>query len=494
MALFCENCGNPLSKNSNYCENCGCLIERNNEKMIEKCKEPISVKTHDNLINELCFLFANNDWDEKWRRVCERKERGQLGILLTNTTNCPKEQLSNFYCKLEEYILTRTYRNAYYYVLDMNTQRVKKSFSSAQHSQLDFVISTLQSVCRVGTPQYLMVVGDCSTIASARWKNPMREHNDKEDEYVDSDLPYATLDLHSPFEKISPFCLSVGRIPSLPQSGFEEAIQYMEHSQHFAEQYTCTNAFVMAAREWEKVSRTSFEHLTPDFYTCPSYSFVPESHMQILDNNEPYNLLCFNLHGSNNTDYWYCGGENGVQAFDTCAYAPQSTPTNERFGYILASEACYGAKPMIKAQQSILMTAIQNRCLGFVGSSQIAYGMTDRSILLGDSLCLADIVVSHFSKYVAQGYREGDSFIAAMVDMLSSNDGLVRDEHRKTLATFALYGDPSVALLQGTSNAKNYVQMEQKDGLGLHIKMPDIKGRCCGPALGLWPRSAALPA
>jgi hypothetical protein len=89
---------------------------------------------------------------------------------------------------------------------------------------------------------------------------------------------------------------------------------------------------------------------------------------------------------------------------------------------------------------SIVVTAIKNNCVAFVGSSKIAYGYAD------GSLCCADVIAKNFTAGIAKGETAGKAFLGAL-SALSA--GYMCEEDIKTTAEFALYADPSVTLIAG---------------------------------------------
>jgi hypothetical protein len=323
-----------------------------------------------------------------------------------------------------------------------------------------------------------MIIGDRSAIGSARWKNAVYDpsgHGDS-DEFVDSDIPYVVLDTSSPFEgKLPSSRIVVGRVPSDPESGFDEACKYMHNTARFAGKATVADSFALSALEWERVSRINFNPTAPDLYTCPPCSFVKRDNLRLLPNYSSHNLYCFNLHGSSTHDYWVSGDGNP-------AYFPSQLPSNGSLGYVLGTEACYGAKPVIRkdsANQSVLVSALTNRCLGYIGSTQIAYGIPDSALEHGASPFGADILIGKFVEYVALGSCIGDAYIEALGDLVNSaRKGQTCSEEIKTLATFALYGDPSTSLIgktQKTLKSAPDAPKPTERRSALHIDMPDVR-------------------
>jgi hypothetical protein len=121
-------------------------------------------------------------------------------------------------------------------------------------------------------------------------------------------------------------------------------------------------------------------------------------------------------------------------------------------GYALMTEACYGAKPFIyDGEKSILVHALTNGCVAFVGSTTPAWGG------VGETMLYADVLAHKYLKYIQSGKTAGESYILALNDVMSSLYGC-RELKLKTWAQFFLYGDPSIALVakHGQSNYSSF--------------------------------------
>lgn len=463
--FYCENCGAKLSDDALFCENCGTKVS------------PITTNniggTPD--LSEDIFIFNKSDWRHLWRGNASDAFRA---IILTNTSDCSDQQRERFYKSLKKYTdYRREYGNTDYFILDMESQHIIKTPMLTKPSSLEFILKVLKDVCAVRIPDYLFIVGDRDAVESISWNNPLHHSpslNRDSDKTVDSDLPYVTLSTESPFNSVTfPYTLRVGRLPAQAKSGFEQAVEYFENTSAVVHDNVAKYAphpLVLCAEEWQKCSHSIFYPNSDELYPCGPYTYISQSKMQILSNRTPHNLYCFNLHGSPTMDYWVNG--------DGCAaYSPQALP--HRHGYVIGTEACYGAKPVIRktTEQSILITALQNGCLGYLGSTQIAFGITDDFFSPGYQFSNADAMVGGFTKYVSEGYSLGESYVKSVKDILNSaKSNKLRGEECKTLASFALYGDPSLICFEYFScysASKSYEPKANQD-TSIHIAMPDI--------------------
>ena len=458
MTFFCENCGQKLPSDARFCENCGCRIsyEKDDSDIVASCENNLS-------------LFAERNWEGAWKALLSDGKYEACGIILTNTSDCPENLKDEFRRTVSEYISCKSQAGVCYCVLDMATQSVKNSLFGNSLSDVGFLVKVLKEICKIAAPKYLLILGDRSCIGSAKWENLLNDPDGDSDAFVDSDLPYVALNAESPFEGGSrAFCLDVGRIPSVAKNGFREACAYLKNAMNY-EECTYSSSFALSAKEWETVSRVNFRNASPEFYTCPPFTLVEEMRQyqfDVLPNDNRHNLLCFNLHGSPTHHYWLSGD-------GTLAYSPKCLPNGNDIGYVLCTEACYGAKPIISedGDQSILISALAGHCLGFVGSTQIAYGLPDVALLHGGSPCCADILIGEFATRVANGDSLGDAYMRALSAM-TENRSTLKGEEIKTIASFGLYGDPSLRLIRGGNRKSAASQTESKS---FHIPMPDVR-------------------
>ena len=468
MAFFCENCGTKLPADAAFCENCGAAVAR--DEQIENT-EPAVTCTNKVDVD----LFADKGWAKSWEKLLLEKGGCEVGIILTNTSGCPDGLKGAYLEAVKKYSEARRDEGVIYCCLDLGCQTVKSAFFGKSQVTLDFALSVLKKVYEVGMPDHLMIVGDREAVPSAKWENGLYDGGRGDsDKYVDSDVPYITLEAKSLFEG-APFSpkVGVGRIPSSAKGGFQEALTYFENAENLSMRAKKINAITLSAYEWKRVSQMNFDDIDPDFYTCPSSSFVERSELDIIDKRRPYNLLSFNLHGSDRHDYWVSGDGNA-------AYSPDCLPTSANVGYVIGTESCYGAKPVIRDSgeaQSTLVSALGDKCLAFFGSTQIAYGIPDTALAGGSKPCCADILVGEFVNRVSDGWEFGKAYLSGLSALISSVSGRCTAEDVKTMCSFALYGDPSLTLTApvGSKKTAKSAPAVKSDTKSLHITMPDVR-------------------
>lgn len=382
-------------------------------------------------------IFADDSWADRLEDI--QNEAVELGIILTDTSKLKKKE--EFFEAISSYVDERREDDVEYVLLDIASQCVAK----CNTKDIESVLELLLEVYETATPDYLMIVGDSTVIPSIEWENCSRD----DDATVTSDLPYLTFDVDSPWSG-KEFNFSgitqVGRIPAIPDNGFKEAISYFNCVKN-RKHYDKANAWAYSAYEWVNTSITEFTPVSATLLTSPNYTTDPsiagQKSIVMLKKIEPkFNLLCFNLHGTDSNHKWY--GQYGERFYPE-AFNSKFLPEN--FSYFLCCEACYGAKPNVSksGEQSIVVNALSNNCLAFVGSSRIAYGMGD------GSLACADLVVGKFAEQVSKGDTCGLAFLKGLTNQCRSR---MRESEIKTIAEFALYGDPSLKLIGTTSKNK----------------------------------------
>ena len=433
MIKICSMCGSTLKPGAVKCSCCGCLVE---DVAVDRSALFSNYKGDTAAVNSGAHysapvapsassgtsgknadydVFASESWQSAW--ADKRMKAGKLGIILTNTETA--YGVENFMQTLRNYIAYKSQRGVEYCLLDIKSQHV--SYLPALDAEE--ITSMLRTIYEVAVPDYLMIVGDDSVIPHAEWINVC----DDGDDTVPSDLAYISLYAGSPWEGVIysfDNITQVGRIPAKENDGFSTAVSYFNNMMAF-DGYSSTKTFAYSALVWEKTSRAEFAHLNPYLITSPQYNTNNLSRI-----GSDYNLACFNLHGTDEGHSWY--GQEGWDYPE--AFKKELLPSNK--GYALLTEACYGARPSYS--DSIVVNAIRNNCIAFVGSSRIAYGLAD------GSLCCADIIAHNFTKSLARGETAGKAFLDAL-SALSS--GHMYEDDIKTLAEFALYADPSVTLI-----------------------------------------------
>ena len=368
MSSKCKNCGGPVREGALKCVYCGNPLPV--EQPVQQPSQapsnapsfiPVSWLTsqpsaptqtapsapsRSNAGKDVGYnVFADANWESIWydRNMKQKK----TGIILTDTRELTER--GRFNESLKNYIQKKNADGIDYCLLDLATQKVMP----IARPTCENIVELLDKLYIVGVADYLMIVGDYSVIPCAEWDNECGDS----DETVLSDLAYIALDTDSPFEGgIYYFdnITQVGRVPTCAKSNFAEAIAYFDNTAKF-KPYKSTTAFAYSALVWEKTSQVEFDPVSPTLITSPQYTSDPMcaigmGYKLIKGISEKFNLLCFNLHGSDATHVWY-----GQQDKDYPEAVRKSIlPTNTN-GYVICTEACYGARPTVNVGKEYSM-------------------------------------------------------------------------------------------------------------------------------------------
>ena len=451
MSNICKICGASLRPGYSNCVYCGTPIEAEpvsappaqspaaqpsyNNSFVPSSgyvpSSPWGYPTSQSKSSSVDQVFADRNWKNNW--IQAKKDSEKLGILLTNTDKL--RDRSRFDRALKDYLAKKATENIKYYVLDLSNQSVHKRLNY----DIDDVVELIRKVYDVAVPDYLMIVGDHSVIPCIKWKAVPGVG----DKFIPSDLPYITLDTDSPWDGTEysfDNLTQVGRVPTCAETNFEEAVVYFDNTAAF-KPYQKTTSFAYSSLSWVKTSINEFKALNPVMITSPEHtSDLATSRMPgfvlFKGIEDRYNFLCFDVHGAETTQTWY--GDINDRAFK--AFESGLLPKNTQ-GYVLCSVACYGAKPNIRPGKtpSILVDALAKKCIAFVGSTMSAWGGVD-----GYMSC-ANILMARFTECVPKGMTVGKAFLESLDALYEGN---VNEKTIKTVAEFALYGDPSVRLVE----------------------------------------------
>ena len=448
---FCEQCGAKLTPESRFCEECGAAVEFIAEA--SSSKEGAAIQCG------LKEIFLTRNWKDEWAQAAVDANDSELGLILTREealllqVDAGPVQLQEL---IDDYINKAAKRGVKYFYLNLD-----KFPGYDGEGDVDSVVSVMREVVDVARPKYVFILGNDDVVDVACWEN---EAEDGDDE-VDSDLCYSTLDTESPWEGQEydfDEVLRVGRLPTYSGEGFEKFKAYFDTAATHIGRMDRIVPYGLSALVWEKESNYEFGKTASrkvDASPAVDYSNVGSRI------GSEANLLFFNLHGSNRAKYWY--GQDGGDYPE--AVAPSVLSKIKR-PYFLGVEACYGARYLdgLTPEDSIVLTAMQNNCIVFLGSSKIAFGTSSPS-----GSC-ADLVVGSFVKCISKGESAGDAHIAGL-ERLTEDWGALDDADIKTMAEFALYGDPS-ARTGANSSLKGFKSLlsGSKVCKGLSVPMPDV--------------------
>lgn len=415
---FCEDCGSPLSEGVAFCENCGAKVSSTNNIISNHAKEIV-----------------------------------ETGIIYTNLSLLAEKlntSISSLTSVIENFIESASNRGIGYTLKD-----VSDSFSTvgSVENHIRIIKSTVQEL----KPKYLFILGSSNVIPSIIWENKASDCGSDAD--VSSDLPYATLDTTSPFEGQEYDFEDTLRVGRLPNIDFET---YFANLKEGCGKIETISTFAESAEVWVEETIDIYSHIKsgPNVHTSPEHT--TETTKSTISSSGNSNLFLFNLHGSDQTEYWY-GQRDGSYPE---AVAPDTFDGLAK-PYFLAVEACYGAAYEDREiDKSILLSSLSGKCISFLGSSRIAFG-TPRA----PGSC-ADVICGEYLKNLKEGMSAGDALGKARNKLMEDVDA----EEIKTLAEFSLYGDPSARMFGEPKTTKTSLFSKNKAfSKGIRIPLPNIR-------------------
>ncbi|HXC04503.1 MAG TPA: hypothetical protein VNZ86_07100 [Bacteroidia bacterium] len=315
---------------------------------------------------------------------------------------------------------------------------VKDASDPAQHKK------AIDNLYRYYKPDYLLILGSRDVIPHV----PMQNLADKEDRFVNSDLPYACEEPYSiaPGDFIAPSRV-VGRLPDitggtdyrylvrlLNYAAKAKPISIQPDEDYFA---ICVPAWKNSAVDGLRLMVHDYD----DLKLCP-----PQSPHAYSANDLKPRIHFFNCHGNKNKPEFYGQhGNNFPMALSSHVINGKIKP-----GTVVAAECCYGADlydPSPSTELPICNTYLINGALCFMGSTTVAYGAAT-----GQGQ--ADLLTQYFVQYLLQGASAGRAFLQARLDFMHQRLAQKDPADLKTMSQFLLLGDPSVQLVESPSHAE----------------------------------------
>lgn len=449
--MFCEECGTKLEDGVKFCENCGTPVP------MENTQENQSKAFSDDSIWKSIFSYGN--WMSLWEKAT-KDSTAEIGIILTRSSelcsqlSCFKDDL---FAMLDDYVSSAKNRGVSYFLLDLSDNAAGTSSSG----NVSNVIEILSSVCNVSPFKYLFILGNEDIIEFKVWENLSSDN----DENVTSDFVYTVLNETSPWDGMKydfDKALRVGRIPTWKGESFSQFNNYFENAKKNIGNFPPLRPYGLSAYVWQKESEEEFSALSN---TKVDVSPDVNKHNVNGKISSESNLFLFNLHGSNETEFWY--GQDGSLYPE--AISP-SNIMNLSSANFIGVEACYGAiyENNRTSSSSNVMAALSNKTIALLGSSRIAYGTP-----CPPGSC-ADIVVGEFLKQISMGETAGDAHVTGLKKLCR---GQMDDSEIKTLCEFALYGDPSACIGKNRNMiaGKAAVHKSIIGNRSIHIAMPDVR-------------------
>ena len=474
--MYCPECGTKIEETGcRFCPECGTKLSDDKEESatVEQTRFDADIITKDSeedsyLINGI--LFTN--------LVALSAKLGTSEVELTNLLN--------------QYIAGKKKYGVAYKLIDAGRYTFhKKNFlgmsktvhldtRSSLQEYMDILADAHANEENTGMPlsEYLFIIGGDDIIPMPAVKHFNPQGTDKT---IDTDILYSYPQVENMLDKLSSFDLfgyeqlfHVGRLPIEKDTTMNELANYLSRSLQYSSGIPIGSAYGQCDPNWRMVSSVVSSDLTvtgllPDirgrFVDGVSYNRLFLSPLVTLDNvsqvfNPKASLYYLNLHGSGALDepnYWgqELRGEQFCPALSPSQLGSCSNPN------VVVCEACYGARFIDEDKKhSMLLSAIYNQTMAFIGSSRIAWGMvdpvncTDESQL---SISYADTIAYFGMRSLLEGYSVGQALWIARNQLFNLPE---RESPiiALTAVEFNLFGDPTLFLV--CSEQKQKLQKE----------------------------------
>jgi hypothetical protein len=292
-------------------------------------------------------------------------------------------------------------------------------------------------------PNYIMIFGAQDIFPFQELLNPVANRSKDPDTHIPSDLPYAC---DAPYStSVSGFTgptRVVGRVPDIPgvaDLNYVKAVtNVITQPKKPGASSAYASYFAITAAVWKKSTRESLSNI---FGNSTSLRESPPTKTPFTKAQVKNLSHFFNCHGTKMEPFYY-GEPNNYPI----AFASKDIDQKVLRGTVATAECCYGSQLYDPANSeyddlSIANTYMRNKVVGFVGSSNIAYGPAE-----GQGL--ADLITQYWLRSVVDGATTGRALLEARQKFLNDNGPDLDPYEQKTLAQFDLLGDPSLKVVE----------------------------------------------
>lgn len=463
--MYCPECGTKIEAGGRFCPECGTMIvQETHETPTQQCS---GEETHE--------TSSKNDGEILASVILLTNVR-----LLADKMEVETQDVREL---IEKFIEIKAESGLRYRLVDAGdykyhkkgilgtSKKVSLNAQSELWDYMDILMDTHKYEVGHQKPesQYLFIVGGDDIIPMPCVKHYIP--NDKHDDSIDTDILFAypygkemlpLLENQEIFKYDQMFF--VGRLPLGNDATLEDLADYLQRDIDCTDGIPMSEAYGQCDPNWKNVSvkvsqefagymrnlegRISDQHYYHRMILSPD---VHEGNVTQIFHTDA-SLYYYNLHGSNAEKVrGYAGAARG----DTRTYMviqPEHLSLS-RCPNVVVSEACYGARFIdLDKNHSMLLSAIHNQTMTFVGSSRVAWGAVDgpqttpQNAYIGN----ADIIARTFTSALLQGYTAGQAMFMARSAVLQQHDeGDLKAA--LTVVEFNLYGDPLMFLTEAES-------------------------------------------
>lgn len=304
--------------------------------------------------------------------------------------------------------------------------------------------------------RHLLILGGDEIVPFCRVANP----TDDQDEDIYTDAPYAA--------RNGSYLLPTRAVGRLPDAGDGKYLLHLLESAAVAHRHSNeiqppgglkglkrflhrskspdagAESVGYTASVWKEAARAAFETIGDPKHLRMSPPLTYREFSSMAQGGPRFSY--FNLHGVEGEAVWYGQRDPNFSAdypLFPVALTPAQVTAGVR-GTTVFTEACYGADILERTpQNSIALKFLAQGARAVIGSTRLAYGS------LTPPLAGADLLARLFWLAVLSGMSIGQSFQWAKLSFaneLLNRQGYLDAEDQKTLLTFNLFGDPTLAV------------------------------------------------
>lgn len=475
--MFCPNCGNKCQDNHLFCGNCGTKLPIEEARAATSSAIPETATSIPPLAAPATTVSSNAHSTATLRNETPMTE----GIILTNLPALARKlhtDTETVSALLHAYTEASLARNIRYRLLDAANYPMLNPEARGRRISLSSTDSWIEhgallaDCYRYGRhttreeTAYLFIIGGEDIIPMPVVRHYMADNPSIGDKDIDTDIPYAYLLGERTYPMLSSGKLfeyeqyfHVGRLPFALNASLDDLAGYLRRAAQAFSGIPLTNWYGQTNLPWGDDSQivvsplrqaqlhTNATRHEEIYATMGDYRFslaqgglfysLPITE-QDIDRffDRKANFYYFNLHGSNapTTSGFVADFKGqGFGAIDPRQLATMETPN------ILVTEACYGAKYMqYYRDQSMLLSAIGNQTLLYLGSSRSAF--CNNRYPIDNSDRLSNIYISE----LLNGNTAGEALYLARKSFFEYDNGRLYDQQLVSIVEFNLFGDPTL--------------------------------------------------
>ncbi|MCE8645881.1 hypothetical protein K0F52_12600 [Bacteroides fragilis] len=321
---------------------------------------------------------------------------------------------------------------------------------------------------------YVFIIGGDDIIPMPVVKHFRPTSNEKD---IETDILYSFLsepDTQQKLEKWElfqyPQTVHVGRLPLAADATWEHLENYLHRCVllNQSKGIPLHQAYAQCDPHWKKVSIEVMKEIInsnciptydppidPRFYYQHIF-LTPDITVDIVDKvfNTDAQLYYFNMHGSNAPSVSGFLGQSIIEGQGASIGISPRELTRANKANIVVTEACYGAKYIQKkVNDSMLLSAVTEQTMIYIGSSRIAYGAVDQPLQSSVWTSNADIIAQVFMSEMLSGSTAGEALFKARSEVFKRTSE-ASAENMLTVTEFNLFGDPSLKTSRTSEHSK----------------------------------------